>query len=106
MSRQVRLLPQANVDLRSIAEAIRVRVSVASAKRWGALLRAAIVDLADSAEMYPEADEARLLGRNVRMRIVGKPPHVYRILFTFTADEVSVHRIRHAAQDYLTEDDI
>ena len=106
MSRQVRILPPAQSDLRGIAETIRVRVSVASAKRWAALLRAAIDELADSAERHPEADEAADLGIDLRVRFAGKRPHIYRILFTFTDHVVNVYKVRHAAQDWLTEDDI
>ena len=106
MARSVRLLPAARADLRRIADGIAERVSVASARRWAALLRTAIADLADSAEAHPQADEAATLRLDLRMRLAGRRSHVYRILYTFTADEVLVHRVRHAAQDYLTESDL
>ena len=69
------------------------------------LIQTAISDLADSAESYPEAHEAKMLGRDIRMKLVGKRAQVYRILFTYTDNEVIVHRIRHAAQDYVNEDE-
>jgi plasmid stabilization system protein ParE len=106
VARQVRILPRAEADLRGIVANIRQRVSVGSAQRWSGLLRAAVEGLADSAESYTEADEAAALGRDLRVRLAGKRPHVYRIVFTYTADEVFVHRVRHAAQDLLTEGDI
>ena len=106
MSRQIRVLPMAKSDLRRIAEIIQVRISFASSKKWRLLIQTAINDLADSAETYPEAHEAKLLGRDIRMKLVGKRAQIYRILFTFTDNEVIVHRIRHAAQDYLTEDEL
>jgi plasmid stabilization system protein ParE len=105
MSRQIRVLPMAKGDLRRIAQMIQVRVSFASSKKWRLLIQKAISDLANSAETYPEAHEAKLLGRNIRMKLVGKQAHVYRILFTYTDDEVIVHHIRHAAQDYVSEDE-
>jgi hypothetical protein len=36
----------------------------------------------------------------------GRHRHVYRILFTIEDDVVYVHRIRHAAQDRLSPDDV
>ena len=106
MARQVRILPRAAADLRGIVTNIRLRVSATSAQRWSGLLRAAIDRLADEAESHPEADEAVALGRDLRVALAGRRPHVYRIVFTYPADEVFVHRVRHAAQDALTEDDI
>jgi plasmid stabilization system protein ParE len=105
VSRQIRVLPMAKSDLRRIAEMIQVRVSFASSKKWRMLIQTAISDLADSAESYPEAHEAKMLGRDIRMKLVGKRAQVYRILFTYTDNEVIVHRIRHAAQDYVNEDE-
>lgn len=106
MARRVQIFPRAVADLNGIATNIRLRVSVASAQRWSKLLRAAIDDLATSAESHPEANEAAALGRDLRMRLAGKRPHVYRILFTYTADDVFVHRVRHASQDFLAEADL
>ncbi|MBA4190868.1 MAG: hypothetical protein C0467_23010 [Planctomycetaceae bacterium] len=99
-------MPLAEADLRGIAEAIRGRVSIASARRWSGMLRTAILDLADSAERHPEADEAAALARNLHVRFAGKKPHIYRILYTYSPDEVMVHRVRHAAQDVVTEEDL
>jgi plasmid stabilization system protein ParE len=87
-------------------DSIAERVSVASARRWATLLRTAIVDLADTAETHAEADEAATVRLDLRMRLAGRGSHVYRILYTFTSDEVLIHRVRHAAQDYLTEGDL
>jgi len=103
--REVRVLRVANGDLQRISDSIRIRVSDESAKRWNSKLLAAIEDLAISADQHPEADEALVTGRDVRMRIVGKYRHFYRILFSINAGRVIVHRVRHAAQDTLTEDD-
>jgi hypothetical protein len=38
--------------------------------------------------------------------LFGKPPHVYRVLFTVVNDEVRVLRIRHGARSQLEEEDI
>ncbi len=62
--------------------------------------------LAKDARSWPEADEAALLELDLRCRTVGRGRHVYRVLFTVDGGTVDVFRIIHAAQDYLTEDDL
>lgn len=69
------------------------------------MLRKAIRALSTTAEQWPEAEETALHGSNVRMAVVGKYRHYYRILFTFDVETVHVYHVRHAAQDSLTEDD-
>lgn len=85
---------------------IAANVSEISGDRWLARVEDAILKLAHDAEQWPEADEAALFGKDVRCRLVGRGPHVYRILFLIHADEVNIIRVRHAAQDYLAEDDL
>ncbi len=94
------------MDLAGIADSIHISVSRESAKKWIAKLRAAINELSETSEQHPEADEAANLGMDLRMQIVGNRSHVYRILFTIVGDRVAVHRVRHAAQDYLTQNDV
>ena len=106
MAHTVHVFPQANTDLGGIGASILTSVSRASAKKWVAKLRPAIDDLAETAEQFPEADEAAKIGNDLRMRIVGNRSHVYRILFTIVGNRVFVHRVRHAAQDDLSEDDL
>jgi plasmid stabilization system protein ParE len=57
-------------------------------------------------EMWPLADEAATLGFDLRVLLHGRGRHVYRILFTIDGSTVNVLRVRHAAQDWLTEDDV
>jgi len=63
------------------------------------------MSLSQNAEQWPEADEAAELDRNVRCWLFGRGRHVYRILFTINGQTVNVLRIRHAAQDSLTDND-
>jgi len=56
--------------------------------------------------MWPLAEEAEDLGIELRQALYGKRRQVYRILYTFDGTTVHVHRVRHAAQDRLTADDI
>ena len=69
------------------------------------MLRRAAADLRDTGDQYPQADAWIADAPNLRMRLVGKYSHFYCILFTIDGDEVLVHRVRHASQDSLTEDD-
>jgi len=59
--------------------------------------------LVRDAEVWPEADEAPRLGRDLRFRLFGRRRHVYRILFTYDDKSVSVHRVRHSSQDWLMD---
>lgn len=105
MSRDARIYPQALEDIRRITRRIAQHVSTASSVKWTRMVQAAVAELSETAESCPEADEAADLGVNLRIQIIGKRPHVYRILYTYTDDFVFIHRVRHAAQDWLTPED-
>jgi len=105
MARAVHLHPEAYADIRQIVRFIARRVSIATALRWQARLESAVGRLADEADRQPEADEATDLGIPLRMMLHGRRPHVYRILFTIEGQTVVIHRVRHAAQDRLSEGD-
>lgn len=106
MARDVRLLPKASDDVRRNAGIISRRVSPRSAAIWQAKTEATIGRLADDADQWPEADEAAEFGIDLRCRLAGRRPHVYRVLYTIEGDQVLVHRVCHAAQDRLTADDL
>jgi len=106
MTRSIIVFPQARSDIRYKAEWIRMNVSTSSADRWSSAIVSRIATLANNAEQWPEADEAAELDRNVRCRLFGRGRHVYRILFTIDGQTVNVHRVRHAAEDWLGDDDL
>jgi plasmid stabilization system protein ParE len=70
------------------------------------LLTAVIPALETDPNRYPQAEEAADLGIDLRELLHGRRPHVFRILFTIDGDTVNVYRVRHAAQDRITEDNI
>ena len=106
MTRGVRVRPRAWADLAGASRSISQSVSPSSAARWRARIEAAIRALADDADIWPEADEAAEVELDLRCKPFDRRRHVYRILFTIEADSIVVHRVRYAAMDWLTKDDI
>ena len=106
MARTLSFHPGAYTDLNGHVRFISRRASPAFATRWQSAIEATILRLAAEADRYPEAYEAADLGIDLREQLHGRRPHVYRILFTIDGDTVSILRIRHAAQDRLTDDDV
>ena len=106
MTRRVIIPPKVLRDLARTARSIADNVSDSSARKWRMRVEAALQKLATNAEQWPEADECDTLGGSLRCRLVGRRRHVYRILFRFDHSTVEIVKVRHSAQDYLTEDDL
>jgi plasmid stabilization system protein ParE len=106
MARRVGLDPAAQGDILRIADFISRRVSPSSAAKWLNQIETTIERLSHDASIWPEANESAEMNRLLRCKLHGRRPHVYRILFTIDGDLVRVHRVRHAAQDRLTADDL
>ena len=106
MNFQVVTAPFAAADIRNNTRWLRANQSAQFADRWSANIVAAIAALTDNADRYPEADEAADLGLDLRCKLHGRRPNIYRILFTIDGDTVNVLRVRHAAQDTLADDDL
>lgn len=103
MRRQVRVNAEARCDLGRDVRYIACTVSGAAADRWYDAISRTMESLADEAETWPEADEAERFGINLRFRIHGKKRHVYRILYTYDDETVIIHRVLHAAQDWIAD---
>lgn len=84
------------------------RLGNQTVSRWRARLFGAVERLEFDPLCYPKADEADELGLDLREILFGRRRHVYRMVFLVdeAAQVVKVYRIRHAAQDRLTADDI
>ena len=106
MAYHVRLLRGAYADIDNHFAFISSLVGPASAARWRDRLIAKVDTLAIDPRRYPLADEATDLGIELREMLFGRQRHVYRILFTIDGQTVNIQRIRHAAQDRLSPDDI
>jgi len=92
--------------MRDVDESLRwwSRLGKREAERWSARLLDRVVRVLEvDPHRFPEADEAVELGIDLRMLLHGKGRQVYRILFTIEGEEVLVQRVRHAAQDRITE---
>ena len=106
MVRTIIIRRRALFDMTRISQSIAENVSEESGSRWLTKAQAGIAALAYHAEQWPQAEEAHEVNRDLRYRLFGRRRHVYRILFIIEGDRVIVHRIRHAAQDYLAEGDL
>jgi plasmid stabilization system protein ParE len=105
MSFTVRLTRRALADI-DAGVAYRAQRSAAAAARWRAGLLARVADLEQSPDRCPLADEAEDLGLELRELLYGRRRNVYRILFTIDGQTVNILRVRHAAQDRLTPEDV
>jgi plasmid stabilization system protein ParE len=97
---------RAEADIDTHVGSIARRTSPISAARWHIGIRAKIRMLVDLPELWPLADEATELGLELREALYGRRRHVYRILYTFDGQTVHIHRVRHAAQDRLSTEDV
>ena len=92
-------------DMAGLFSYITDTVSLVSANRWSTEIIKRIRTLAYQPERFPLDDQAVDLDFELRVMLHGNKRHVYRILFTIDGQTVNVLRIRHAAQDSLTDND-
>ena len=98
--------PAAEVDLRVTGHWLKNQYRLAVAVRWTDAMRAAFQKLVRHPEMHPVAEELDFGELVFREMIVRRfRGVVYRIIYNFDDSTVTIHRIRNAAQDNLTEDD-
>lgn len=106
MIHTLNIRPRANADIDGVFVRITRTVSPASAARWYTGVIRKIRTLARHPERGPLADEAAALGFDMRVMLYGRGRQIYRILYTIDGTTVNVLRVRHAAQDWLTADDV
>ena len=102
---QVIFRPRARSDIATTA-AWLARTSPTTAARWRTGLLRIVENLETDPNRYPAADEAADLGVDLRELMYRQRRNVYRVLFTIDGQMVNVLRIRHAAQDRLTPEDV
>ena len=79
--------------------------SRAAANRWRDSLLEAVASLEDHPDRCPEAPEAEFQD-GLRQLLHGKRRQVHRVLFEIRRDTVVILRVRHAAQNLLTPEDL
>ena len=107
MMRHVYIVPKAKADIRQILGWLRSRTSKGTASWWRAFL-ATTERTADHPESYPIVAEANARWtRDVRQELFqtrrGRP---YRIVFTWSDDEVRILRVRGSGQRPLRSRDL
>lgn len=106
MKYQVRVTLKAEADIEVVLAWFRDQDAVTAGSRWVAGLVRAIGTL----ENYPlrcgVADESADVGMEIRQLRFGKRLGAYRILFQVAGSTVHILRVRHAAQDEVTRDDL
>jgi plasmid stabilization system protein ParE len=98
--------PRARADVRDRLAWLTTNRNAGIAGRWLARYDTTITALADDPARYPEADETAELGFDLRQTVFRFGRTAYRILFAITGDTVNVIRVRHSAQDRLTNADV
>ncbi len=94
-------------DLDHTLEWLRVGYSSLAATRWQKAIGKAMIELLDQPDRYPLCEEMSLPGVDLRERLVRRYRGiVYRILYSFDDATSTIHRVRNAAQDSLSEDDL
>lgn len=76
------------------------------ADRWFRGLMNAIATLQEKPLRCAVAIEREIFREDVRQLLYGKPPNVYRVLFTIRGGTVAVLYVRHGARSLLTPDDL
>lgn len=106
MKFQVRLSARAERDVDGVLRWFREQRATAAGGRWLAKLMSRIDTLEKQPDRCRLADEAPDVGIELRELLFGRRPSTYRILFEIQAPVVHILRIRHAARDALTPDDL
>lgn len=107
MTYRVIVTGPAERDLRQIVRWWSEHRSTEQALRWYVRIGPAIDTLATRPERCPKSPETALLSTGLRQLHFGLGRRAtHRIVFTIIGQEVRVLRIRHAAQQSLTLDDL
>ncbi len=106
MRYSVNMQPAARADLRVAFRNMTEWFGAKRATVWRNGLSKAMKVLEIDPERFAEADEVGTVDIDLRCLFFDKRPHVFRVLFSIDGAIVHVHRIRHAAQDYIGEDDL
>jgi plasmid stabilization system protein ParE len=103
MAFRVETSAQAERDADSILEWLLLEHAGETGIRWFLALDDAITSLATFPDRCSLAPETGRFPFEVRQLLYGRPPHVYRILFTVEGETVKILHIRHGRRKPLSE---
>ena len=107
MSFEIVIKPRAEWDIRKEVTYLMRERNSRAVRKWQAQVIRFRSQLAIDPHRYPQADEAEDLGLDLRELIIGgKRGTAYRVLFTIVGNSVIVQRVRQAARDRLTDEDL
>lgn len=106
MAHSVIATRRAQADAREKLHWLTTNRSPAIAERWFQGYETARNSLTDNPGRCPPAEEADELGQHVRQLLFRFGKSYYRLVFTIEDETVVIHRVRHAAQDRLTDADL
>jgi plasmid stabilization system protein ParE len=105
--RRIVITNPAQADIVAAFEWWREQRSVEQARKWYRGIYAAIQGLKTSAPSCPPAPERALVPNGLFQLNFGiGRRRTHRIVFTIVRSDVIILRVRHAAQDSLTQDDV
>ena len=96
----------AQADAREKIRWLTANRSHAVAERWFMRYESARDSLIENSDRCPPVEEAGELGQNVRQLLFRFGKSYHRLVFTVEGETVVIHRVRHAAQDRLTDGDL
>lgn len=82
------------------------QLGAATLQKWQRRYQTAYASLESDPHRFAAADDCDIPGLELRQLTFGQKKHKYRVYFTIAGDAVTIHAIRHAAQDSLSEDDL
>ena len=105
-TRKLAVTRKAYSDLRQTAKWLKAEYSDRTASRWQVAMWDAFDELLAIPDRYAAYEDVLIVDIELRERIVRRYRGiVYRIFYSFDDATVTIHRIRNASKDALTEDD-
>jgi plasmid stabilization system protein ParE len=104
MKHKLIIQPAALADLDQAYRWIAERSPERAAAWFNGFIKA-LTSLETLPERCEEAAESRYVGMKIRQLLYGRRGGVYRALYTIRGREVHILHIRHAARDFMTEDE-
>ena len=106
MTSALELTRRSYADIDVLFAFVKERSGIGAAQRWRNGLFTRLVKLENQPEIWPFVENEELSSLGFRECLYHHWRHVYRILYRIDGNIVRIHRIRSAAQDQLSSDDV